>query len=158
MKRNYDFIILDASPSLNDEILSTMLASDALFVISTADYPTLSCSMKAARLAKQRNKPISGIILNRISGKYEIGLEEIQESTGIPVVARVKDDAIVQMALFGRTPATLFAKGTKFSKEIRRLSSALLGEKEKKGFFKKLRKEQVNREVLRQDFYRRVFK
>ena len=43
LKKNYDFIILDSSPSLNDEVLSTILASDNLFVVSTADYPTLSC-------------------------------------------------------------------------------------------------------------------
>ena len=40
-KRNYDYVILDASPSLNNEVLSTILASDSLFVISTPDYATL---------------------------------------------------------------------------------------------------------------------
>ena len=156
-KNRYDFVILDASPSLNDEILSTMLASDALFVVSTPDYATLSCSMKSAKLAQQRNKPIAGIILNKVRGKQEVKLEEIQESLGIPVVAKIKDDDIVHMALHERTPATLFAKSTKFSKEVSRLSRSLMGKPERKGWFRKPRKEQINREVLRQGFYKNVF-
>src|SRR3989344_3811306 len=37
VKGAYDFIILDGSPCLNEEILSTILASDVLFVVSTPD-------------------------------------------------------------------------------------------------------------------------
>jgi MinD-like ATPase involved in chromosome partitioning or flagellar assembly len=163
VKKRYDFIILDASPALNDEVLSTMSASDGLFIVSTADYPTLSCSMKAAKLARQRNSPIAGLILNRVRGKYEIGVAEVQESTGIPVVAKVRDDDIVQMALHERVPATLFAKDARFSREIGRLSLALLG-KEKKApifsrlFSKNLPLEHVNREVLRRGFYKSMFR
>ena len=163
IKKKYDFVILDGSPSLNEEVLSTILASDGLFVVSTADYPTLSCSMKAARLAKQRNTPIAGIILNRVKRRHQISLEEIQESTGIPVVAKVKEDEIVDMALFERVPATLFARDTAFSREVGRLSTALIGKKEKglfwrKAFGRRLSYEHVNREVLRQGFYKSMFR
>src|SRR3989338_9909417 len=41
LKDNYDFIIIDSSPNLNDEMLSTMIASDRLFVVTSPDYPTL---------------------------------------------------------------------------------------------------------------------
>ncbi len=163
LKKKYDFIILDASPSLNDEILSTILASDSLFVVSTPDYATLSCSMKAAKLAKQRNKPISGIILNKVKGKYEIKLEEIQESTEIPVVARIKYDDVNDLALFERVPAAVFAKHSPFTREIHRLSKSLVGEKEKRNLLSKvfktnLKKEQVNREILRKNFYNSIFR
>lgn len=163
MKKKYDFIILDSSPSLNNEILSTILAADSLFVVSTPDYATLSCSMKAAKLAKQRNKPIAGIILNKVKGKYEIKLEEVQESTEIPVVAKIKYDEINDLALFERVPAALFAKYSPFTREIHRLSKSLVGEKEKRNFLSKifktnLKKEQVNREILRKKFYNSIFK
>ena len=162
IKKNYDFIVLDSSPNLNDEVYSVMIASDALFVVSSADYPTLSCSMKAARLAKQRNKPVAGIILNRVKGKYEVALEEIQEAVGIPVVARIKEDSVNHMALHERVPATLFARDSRFSKEVGRLANSLVGKKEKRGIWAlvggNMKKEKVNREVLRQDFYISRFK
>ena len=162
-KNKYDFIIIDSSPSLNDEVLYTILASDQLFVVTTADYPTLSCSMKAAKLAKQRNRPVAGIIINKVKGKYEVGLEEIQESTGIPVIAKIKEDDIVPLALFERVPAPLFDKNSAFCREIRKISNALIGKKEKRHWFDKalfidLKKEQVNREVLRKTFYKSMFR
>ena len=161
-KRKYDFVILDASPSLNDEVYSTIIASDHLFVVSTADYPTLSCSMKAAKLAKDRGGNIEGIVLNKVRKKYNVGIKEIQESTGIPVVARIKDDRIVDFALHERVPAPLFSKNSKFSKEVLKFASALIGEKEKRNWVSKMwgrdvKTERVNREVMRENFYSSMF-
>ncbi|MAG27173.1 hypothetical protein CMI47_16680 [Candidatus Pacearchaeota archaeon] len=163
LKGDYDFIIIDSSPSLNAEILSTMLASDALFVVTTPDYPTLSTSLRAAKLAEQRGKPISGIIVNKTRDKlYEIGLKDIEKSVGIPVVARIPDDKKNVRALFTRIPTSVYNRKSKFSKEINRLSAAMLGKDEKRRFFrmftpKSMRREDVNRQLMKESFYRGVF-
>lgn len=163
VSEGYDFIIIDSSPSMNEEVLSTILSSDSLLVVTTPDYPTLSCSLRAAKLAKQRGKPISGMVINKIRDpKHELNLKEIEESTGIPVVARIRDDKNNVGALFTRIPTSIYNRRTRFSKEISRLSAALVGANEKRAFFGKVfgrgfRKEQVNRQVLKQDFYRGVF-
>lgn len=164
IKNDYDFVIIDSSPSLNDEVLSTMLASDMLFVVSTPDYPTLSCSIKAAKLAKQRGKPIAGLILNKLRcPEYEINLQDMEEILDLPVLARIPDDKKNIRALFERKPLTLINKKTKFSKEIENLSTALTNSKENIGLFSKifknnLKKEQVNRELFRENLYSRMFK
>ena len=164
MKSDYDFVIIDSSPSLNEEVLSTILASDNLFVVATPDSPTLSCSIKAAKIAKQRGKPISGIILNKIRNpRYELSLREIEEITDIPVVARIPDDKNNVKALFTRIPTSVYDRKCKFSKEINKLSSALTGDIEKRSFFKRLlsanlRKEEVNRQLLKDNFYGSVFR
>jgi len=163
IKDNYDFVIIDSSPSLNDELLSTILASDNLFVLTTPDYPTLSCSLRAAKLTKQRGKPISGIIINKIRDpKYELELEEIEKAVEIPVVAKIPDDKTNVRALFTRIPTSIYDKKSKFAKEIARLSDALVGESEKVSFWKKFfhsnyNKEQINRQLLRQNFYESIF-
>jgi septum site-determining protein MinD len=163
VKRKYDFIVLDSSPSLNDEILSTIVASDNLFVITTPDYPTLSCSLRAAKLAKQRGKPISGIIINKVRDpKYEINLNEIEKAVGIPVVAKIPDDAKHGRALFTRIPMPIYDGKSKFSREISHLGLAITGGKEKVSFMRKLfglgfRKEEVNRQVLKDSFYKSIF-
>jgi MinD-like ATPase involved in chromosome partitioning or flagellar assembly len=164
IKKDYDFIIIDSSPNLNEEILSTILASDKLFVVSTPDYPTLSCSLKAAQLAKHRGKPISGIIVNKIRDpSYELSLEDIEGAMGIPVVARIPDDKNAIRALFTRIPISIYSPKSGFSKELGNLSKALVCSKEKVSWWKKLtrfnlRKEEVNRELLRESLYRSVFK
>lgn len=162
VKERYDFVILDSSPSLNDEMLSTILAADDLFVVTTADYPTLSCSLKAAKLAQQKGRPISGLILNKVrEPKFELTIHEIEEATGIPVVAKIPDDKHNIRALFTRIPATLYNTKSKFSKEIRNFAAALVNAPEKRSFFSSLfsslRKEQVNRQILKESFYTRTF-
>ena len=163
VKALYDFILLDSSPSLNEEVLSTMLASDHLFVVTTPDMPTLSCSLQAAQLAKQRGKPIRGIVINKIRDpKYEISLREIERTLGIPVVARIPDDAAQARALFTRIPLPLYHKHSRFSKEIHRLSCALTCTPEKIPLYRKLlpfgfKREEVNRQMLKEGFYTSQF-
>jgi MinD-like ATPase involved in chromosome partitioning or flagellar assembly len=155
VSEKYDFVIIDSSPALNDEVLSTMLASDSLFVVTTPDYPTLSCSLKAARLAKQRGKPISGIIVNKIRDpKFEVSLRDIEGVMDIPVVARIPDDKSNVGALYTRIPTSVYNRRARFSKEISRLSAALTGGSEKRAFWgrvfgEKVRREQINRQVLK---------
>jgi len=164
IKEDYDFVIIDSSPSLNSEVLSTMLASDSLFLVTTPDYPTLSCSLKAAKLAKQRGKSISGIIINKIRNPgYEINLKEIEEATGIPVIARIPDDKNAIKSTFMRIPLSIYNRRTPFAKEIGKLCSTLTMEKEKISLMRRilpfnLRKEEINRQILKKSFYKEQFK
>ncbi|MBX4196397.1 AAA family ATPase [Candidatus Pacearchaeota archaeon] len=162
IKKNYDFIVIDSSPALNDETLSAMLASDHLFVVTTPDYPTLSCSLRAARLASQRGKSIDGIIINKIRNPdYEITINEIEDVLELPVVARIPDDPSVLKALFMRMPASIYNKKSTFGKEINKLSAALTNSEEPRSWWRQLfsgmNREEVNRQVLKQGFYRSVF-
>lgn len=163
VSENYDFTILDSSPSLNDELLATMLASDMLFVVTTPDYPTLSCSLSAARLAKSRGKPISGMIVNKIRDPaFELSLKELEKTSEIPVIARLPDDKMNVRSLFTRIPMPLYSRRSPFSKEINRLSAALVGVREERGFLRSLfpldfNKEAVNRQILKDSLYERSF-
>ncbi|MBI2632570.1 MinD/ParA family protein [Candidatus Pacearchaeota archaeon] len=158
IRNDYDFIIIDSSPSLNEEVLSAMLASDNLFIVSTPDYPTLSCSMKAAKLAKQRGLRINGIMLNKIKDpKHEISIREIEETLAIPVVASFTENKIHGRALFTRVPVSLYDKKSSFSREIHNLSLALCNKKENKPLWKRIfsfnmKREEVNRQLLKESF------
>ena len=164
LKDSYDFIVLDSSPSLNDEVFSTILASDVLFVVTTPDYPTLSCTIKAAKLARQRGRPIAGIIINKIRDpRFELNIHDIEESLDIPVVARIPDDKHALRSLFTRIPLPIYKKNSPLSKEINRLNAALTRNKEKKSFIQSImpfdfKKERINRELLKDSFYSNTFK
>ena len=158
LKNNYDFIILDSSPTLDSEILSTILASDNLFIVTTADYPTLSCSLKAIKFANQRGREISGIILNKVhNSKYELTLDEIEETTNIPIIAKIPNEEKAIRSILSRIPISIYSRKSGFSREISNISAALTNSKENHSFFSKfwhsLRKEQVNRQVLKDRLY-----
>lgn len=161
IKKNYDVIVLDSSPNLNDETLSVILASDEVLVVTTPDYPTMSTSLKAAKLAKQRGIPISGIILNKVHKKdFELSLGDIEKTLEIPVLSVIPHDLNVLRALSNMEPSTIYKPGSKGSEELMKLAASLTGEKYSKNTFSSFfdnffpTRQDINREI----FYKRVFK
>lgn len=132
LRGNYDFILLDSSPTMNNELLSTIVASDSLIVVTSPDYPTLSCTIKAVKVAKQKNTPIAGIIINKERGKsFELKTEDIEELADVPVIAKIKDDIKVLEALSEATPSVMMSPKSNSSIEFKKLAAAMIGEEYK---------------------------
>ena len=160
VKKDYDFVLLDSSPALNDETLGVMLASDEIFVVTTPDHVTMSTSLKAAKLAKQRGVPITGLIMNKVHDKdFELSLGDIEETLGIPVLASIPFDKAVLKALHSMEPLTLYSPNSQGSTEFMKLCSMLCGKKFKDegfiSFFRNLvpARQDINREI----FYKSAF-
>lgn len=158
LKDYYDMILIDSSPNLNEEMLATMIASDELLVVTSPDYPTLSTTLRAIRLAKQKNTPITGLILNRVRNKkFELKIEDIEEAAQVPVLSVLPEDINVLEALAKTTPVTLHKPKSNASVEYKKLAACLIGEQYKdprfwhrlKSVFRKdLAKENVNRLLM----------
>jgi len=129
LKNMYDCILLDSSPNLNDELVATMAAADELVVVSSPDYPTLSCTMRAVRVAKEKNVPITGLVLNRVRNKkYELTLQEVEESSDTPVIGLMPEDEKVLQSVSETMPVVAFAPNRDVSVEYRKLAATLSGE------------------------------
>jgi len=155
-RNRYDFIILDSAPNYQ-ELIPVVAACDSIFVVTTPDDITLTTSMKAANLSRKKGTPIDGIVVNKIrSPKYELSLPEIERLSEIPVVAMIPDNKKMAESIYYKTPISVFSKGNKVSKEIKKFAGALAGLPEKLGFMQRFLpfgKEKVNREVMRKQFY-----
>ena len=159
VKDNYDVILIDSSPTLNEEILSTMVASDELLVVTSPDYPTLSTTLRAVRLAKQKKTPITGLVLNKIRNKkFELTIHDIEDSAETPVLAVLPDDLKILEALSLTKPAAMNFDKSHAVIEYKKLAASLIGEKYvddrfsykvKRLFSKDIPREEVNRELLR---------
>jgi len=159
IKDSYDIVLIDSSPSLNEEILATMVASDELLVITSADYPSLSATLRATRLAKQKKTPIKGLLINKVRKKrFELSISDIEKASGVPVVAVLPDDIKILEALSLTSPAALVFPRSSAVKQYKKLAAFILGkdikEKEsiinrlKRIFSKEIPKDVVNREIL----------
>jgi len=160
VKREYDFILIDSSPSLNDESLSTIFASDELFVVSTPDHPTLSTTIKAIRVAKKNGANVSGVILNKVYGKdFEISPLDIEKTAGVPVMAVIPYDINFLKAVYNFRSFLEHSPNSIGGKEYRKLAEIITGEKDKRfisfvDLFRSFpRLQDVNREI----YYERVF-
>ena len=129
LKQFYDAIVIDSSPTLNEEILATMLASDQLLVVTSPDYPTLSCTLNAIKTAKQKKVPIAGLIVNHVRGKeFELTVDDIEKTAEVPVLAVLYDDVKMLEALANTTPLTLHDPKRDAVIEYKKLAAALVGE------------------------------
>jgi len=161
-KKRYDFIIIDSSPNY-EELKPVIAASDKIFVVTSPDHVTLSTSLKAAKLAREQNTPINGIIVNKIrSPKHEYHIDEVENISDIPVVAKIKDHKKMAAALRERTPMTIYDNKNIISREVEKLASAICGTPEnyKNSILYKILpikniigKEKINRDFLREKFY-----
>jgi septum site-determining protein MinD len=161
IKNNYDVIIIDSSPKLDDETLAVMLASDELIVVTTPDVPTLGTTIKAVKLAKKRGTPISGLVLNKVYNKnFEISLKDVEETLNLPVMAVIPYDINFLKALSKFKPLTEHNPGSEASEEYMKLAGTLIGEKYKPVKLRYLfrwinpKKQDVNRII----FYDSLFK
>lgn len=128
LKKDYDIVLLDSSPSLNNELLATINASDELYVVSTPDLPTLSTTLRAVKLAKEKKMNISGMILNKVRGKnYELKPEDMERLSGIPLVGVVKDSVRVLEALNKVKPLTMLNPESDVSLSYKKIASQLIG-------------------------------
>ncbi|MBU0460960.1 MAG: AAA family ATPase [Nanoarchaeota archaeon] len=129
VRNNYDIILIDSSPTLNEEILTTMIASDHLLVVTSPDYPTLSCTTQAVRAAKKKGTPILGLVMNKVRNKrYELNISDVEDATGIPVLSVIPEDGVVLEALAECVPASIYKPNRDFSIEFKKLAGALVGE------------------------------
>jgi|TARA_Y100000310_G_C20660488_1_gene804464 septum site-determining protein MinD len=161
LKEHYDMILLDSSPNLNEEILSTMIASDELLVVTSPDYPTLSTTLRAVRLAKQKKTPITGLILNRVRNKkFELKVEDIEEAAQVPVLSVLPEDINVLESVAHTTPVALHKPKANASIEYKKLAACLIGEQYKdprlwskvKSMFKKgVTIESINRLLIEKE-------
>lgn len=159
----YDLILIDSSPSLNDEMLATILAADELFVITTPDHVTLNATLHALKVAKERRTYVAGLILNKLHGKrYAMSIDEIQDATKTPIVAVLKDDDKFLESVASTTPLALMKPNNDAIVEYKKLAAALIGQKFNdhsfKGMFssllsKQYRKDEINRAVLMESHY-----
>jgi septum site-determining protein MinD len=159
LRRVYDVIIMDSSPSLNEETLGVMLASDSLIVVTTPDHATLGPTMKAIKLAKQRGTKISGLIINKTHNKnFEIPPEKIEETLDIPVLAVIPYDKHFLKALSKRIPYIFHKPNSRASNEYKKLAATLIGGKYMTfnffDFFRLTPKiQEINRELYYKGFF-----
>ena len=159
LKKNYDVILIDSSPSLDRETLAVMAASDELLVVSTPDYSTLSMTLKSVNLAKKRGTPIIGIILNKVHNKkFELSLEDIEKTSEVPVMAVIPHDLNVLKSQSNFLPSINTKPHSSGSKEYKKLAHTLVGERFRNGRrFLSFRVSPKRQEINRAIFYETVF-
>jgi septum site-determining protein MinD len=159
IRRKYDYILIDSSPSLDNTTLSVMIASDKIFIVSTPDHITLGTTIKAINKAKNRGTKIDGLILNKVHNKnFELKTHQIEEVLETPIMALLKYNLNIQKATSKFKSVIQTNPYSSQTREFKNLAATLIGKKYKtfslKRFFRLYpEKPEINREI----YYQKIF-
>jgi len=132
LKKFYDYILVDAAPTLNDVMLATILASDQLLVITSPDYPTLNATLHAVKVAQKQKTPILGLVVNKIRGRsFELTRKEIEDAAGVKVIGAILDDVNVPASVAQTKPTVHFKPRANASAAYRGIAEQLVGIKKR---------------------------
>ena len=125
--QTYDYILIDGSPS--HEIHATLDAADALLVVLSPDFPTVSTSVSTVRMIEKSKKPLLGLVLNRVQKKsFELRRKEIEDTLGYPVVTVLPEDQKMFHSLAAMRPFTYLYPKRKLTRRYISLAEHVTGE------------------------------
>ncbi len=96
----YEYVVVDTAPSLDERSISVMEASDSVFMLTTLDIPSLKNLKIAIETLKLVNFPMDrvSVVMNRADSKVGLDAREVEKSLGVPVVAYIPSSRLVPAA------------------------------------------------------------
>ena len=95
-----DYIIVDSAAGLGEEALSAVDLSDELIIVTNPEMPAVTDALKLIKLAEQKRKAITGVIVTRVrKNKSEMQPEEVKDMLGSPILGMIPEDIALQEAL-----------------------------------------------------------
>ncbi len=126
---NTEIVLIDAAAGLGREALASLEAADELLLITNPELPAVTDALKCAKLAEQLGTKVTGVVVNRKSGKpHEMSGSEIMSMLdNYELLGEIPEDIEVKKAVSRRTPVVHYNPNAVASKEIKRLAARLAG-------------------------------
>ncbi len=162
----FDFILLDAPPGIEKNVIAVMGASDEIMLVTMPNSPSLADVLKAKITAQRIGAKPIGVIVNFIRGeKGEIKPDDIMKMLELPVYGLIPYDPEVRRSFMQEkvTPVMIRKPGTPAALAVQKVAAKLTGievefelEKKKGGFLSRIlsifrRKKQENPEEEKND-------
>jgi pilus assembly protein CpaE len=131
LRQHYDYILVDTSKSLSPATLAVFEQSDLVFVVTSADLPSIRNIQRGLPLI--RRALIGGeqqirVIVNRYHGGEAISLKDIERTLGLKVYSTLSNDyeAVITSVNSGK-PLILNGGASKYAKDLSKLGSLISG-------------------------------
>lgn len=123
-----DFVLVDSAAGLGREATAAIQAVDEVLIVTNPDLPSVADALKTANVAKQLNKKIIGVVVNRIKGRgHEMAREDVEGMIGCPVIAEIPEDAAIPQSISQKNPLLSYDGTSPAAYEIRSLAYQLSG-------------------------------
>lgn len=119
-------LVLDTPPGVNEEVASLIRMCTDIAVLTSPDLPSVTDSMKTIQMAKDLDKRVNGIIINRAEGKYELDPGDIEKVCGVPVIGIVPEDHNVKKSLYNKLPVVSYKPHAPAAIALKKIGAAMI--------------------------------
>jgi pilus assembly protein CpaE len=131
LKQHYDYVIVDSSKSFTAPTLATFEQSDAVFLVTNVDLPSLRnitrCLPLLERMGSVKGDDWLRILVNRYQPSDPISLKEIEKTLGIPVYWTLSNDFEAVMNSINQGKPVVLSDKSTYAKDLRGFVNALTG-------------------------------
>jgi pilus assembly protein CpaE len=127
LKSNFDFVVVDTSPSFDEYVLAAFDETDEMLLVTTLDVPTLKNVKVAVETLDLLNfpKPKRHLVLNRADDKVGLSPEKVESTLGMTISASIPTSSQVAHATNSGEPITSAQPKHAVSQAITSLARAL---------------------------------
>jgi pilus assembly protein CpaE len=129
LKETYDYIVVDTAPTLDDQGVAAMDASEDVVVVATLDVPTLkNVKIGLEALEELEVTAERHLLLNRADDEVGINADRIEGILGTKPVARISTSVDIAIATNAGAPIVLKNPSHPATRAIRELAAHITGE------------------------------
>ncbi len=140
LKDKCDYIIFDSAAGFSQEAIDVIDAAEEIIVVTNPEMPSVTDSLKAVKVARERGKEVFGVIVTRHSNaKYEMPLSSITSMLETKIIGVIPEDKSVKEALNLRDAVVHTHPKSKVSKKYLEIARKVAGmPEEETGFWAKI--------------------
>jgi pilus assembly protein CpaE len=130
LRQHYDYIIVDTPGSFAASTLKIIEQADLVFVVSTADIPSLRNIQRGIPVLKRilvKGEEQVRLILNRYDPKDTISVEDVERSIGMKVFWKVSNDYEAVMTSLNAGQPIVLNGGSPYTRDLRGLALQVTG-------------------------------
>ena len=124
-----EIVVIDGAPGVSAEAQTIIDAADFVLPITTPDLAAMSDCRKTIKMAREFNKTIFGIIVNRVRGEdHEIDIPNIEAFLEVHVIGIIPEESNVRAAYQLKAPIIYTHPESPVTNAYRKLAGKIIGE------------------------------
>ncbi len=130
LKQHYDFVVVDTSKSFSHATVATFEQADLVFLVTTADLPSLRNIQRALPLMRRtlaRGQEQVRLLLNRYDPDDPITATDIEKTLALKVFWKLSNDYEAVMGSLNSGRPIVLNGTSKYSKDLKALGAAVAG-------------------------------
>ncbi|MBI2452030.1 AAA family ATPase [Candidatus Pacearchaeota archaeon] len=128
LKKMADVVIYDSAAGLGEEAIAAIEAADELIIVTNPEIPAVTDALKTYKLIEQLGKPVSGIIVTRVTGsKTEMPISNISEMLELPILGVIPEDKRIKSSLVNKDAVVHTHPKCRSARNYKKIAAKLIG-------------------------------